>query len=51
MRNAKRTIIWLVLVGLLAASALSGCKKKTEETTPGGTETETTQTETPAPDA
>ena len=44
-------MIWLVLVAFLAATTLSGCKKETEETTPSGTQTKTTQTETPDPNA
>jgi hypothetical protein len=49
MTKVRRTVVWLALAGFLVACTLSGCKKETEETPTGGTET--SQTETADPNA
>jgi hypothetical protein len=49
MAKVRCTVVWLVLAGLMVACTLSGCKKETEETPTGGTET--SQTETADPNA
>lgn len=51
MKKLRCTIIWLVLLGFVAACTLSGCKEKAEEAPTDGTGTETSQTETADPNA
>jgi hypothetical protein len=51
MKKVRCTVIWLVLLGFLAACTLSGCKEKAEETGTGGTGTETSQGEAADPNA
>jgi hypothetical protein len=51
MKKVRCTVIWLVLLGFIAACTLSGCKEKAEETPTGGAGTETSQTETADPNA
>ena len=48
MKRMRRTMVWLTVAGVLLATTLSGCKKE-GETTPAGSETQTSQTETPEP--
>ena len=50
MSSVRRTVVWLVLLGLIVACALSGCKKQ-EETPAGGAGTQTSQGETADPNA
>lgn len=49
MAKLRRTVVLLVLAGLMVACVLSGCKKEAEPTPEGGTET--SQTETADPNA
>jgi hypothetical protein len=51
MNRLRRTIVWLTLVGVLLASVLSGCKKEGGTEPAGGTGAQTSQTETPDPNA
>jgi hypothetical protein len=44
MDKARRTIVWLVLAGLLMATTLAGCKKE-NGTSSGPGDAETTQTD------
>ena len=51
MKKVRCTVIWLVLLGFIAACTLSGCKEEAEQTPAGGTGAETSQTETADPNA
>ena len=42
MRRAKSTIVWLVLLGLIVACTLSGCKGEEESSPEGGAATSQT---------
>ena len=50
MKKLRCTVVWLVLLGLIAACTLSGCKGE-EETQPTGSGTETSQPEAADPNA
>lgn len=49
MKKVRCTVIWLVLLGFIAACTLSGCKDKVEETPAGDAGTATSQVETADP--
>lgn len=49
MKRLRRTMVWLILAGVLLTCTLSGCKKEAEDTPAAGAGTQTSQTETSEP--